>query len=57
MEHIRRTPLRERIMPAYSSGEEIMNMVTHIVGGALGIVVLVLGVVAMLKMGAQKAAA
>ncbi len=45
MEHIRRTPLRERIMPAYSSGEEIMNMVTHIVGGALGIVVLVLGVV------------
>lgn len=45
MQHIRRTPLRERLLPAYTSGEEIMNMVTHIVGGALGVVVLVLGVV------------
>lgn len=37
-----RTPLRERKMPDYTRGEEICNMVTHIVGGALGIVALVL---------------
>lgn len=45
MEHIKRTPLNQRIMPSYTTGEEVMNMVTHIVGGALGIIVLVLGVV------------
>ena len=37
-----RTPLRERAMPDYTRGEEIANMVTHIVGGALGVVALVL---------------
>ena len=45
MEHIRRTPLRERVLPSYTVGEEIMNMVTHIVGGALGAAVLTLGVI------------
>ena len=39
----KRIPLKMRCLPSYSRGEEIMNMVTHIVGGALGILVLVLG--------------
>ncbi|MBR6219339.1 MAG: hemolysin III family protein [Clostridia bacterium] len=39
---MRRTPLRERKMPDYTRGEEITNMVTHIVGGALGVLALVL---------------
>lgn len=37
----KRIPLRERHLPDYTLGEEIMNMVTHIVGGALGAVTLV----------------
>jgi hemolysin III len=28
------------MLPVYSRGEELMNMITHIVGGALGVVVL-----------------
>lgn len=40
-----RTPLKNRILPPYTRGQEIANMITHIVGGALGIAVLVLGVV------------
>lgn len=37
-----RTKLIDRPLPNYTRGEELMNMVTHIVGGALGIAVLVL---------------
>ena len=37
---MKRTPLHARKLPVYSRGEELMNMITHIVGGALGIVVL-----------------
>ena len=37
-----RTKLIHRTLPSYTIGEEIMNMVTHIVGGALGIAVLLL---------------
>ena len=40
-----RTKLADRILPDYTKGEEITNMVTHIVGGAFGIVALVLCVV------------
>ena len=36
-----RTKLCDRLLPDYTRGEEIFNMVTHIVGGALGIIVLV----------------
>ena len=36
-----RTKLRDRVLPVYSPGEECMNMVTHIVGGALGILALI----------------
>ena len=37
-----RTKLAERSLPNYTRGEEIANMVTHIAGGVLGIVVLIL---------------
>ena len=37
----KRIKLRDRLLPNYSRGEEIMNMVTHIVGGGLGILILV----------------
>ena len=39
---MKRIKLSDRCLPDYTSGEEIMNMVTHIAGGALGVVVLVL---------------
>ena len=37
-----RTKLEDREMPKYTKGEEIFNMVSHIVGGVLGIVAVVL---------------
>ncbi len=40
-----RTSLRDRKLPSYTKGEEIFNMVTHIVGGGLGIAALALCVV------------
>lgn len=40
-----RTKLMDRKLPNYSRGEEIFNMVSHIVGGAIGVVVLVLCVI------------
>ena len=39
-----RTPLKDRKLPAYTRGEDIANMVTHIVGGGLGIAILVFAV-------------
>lgn len=38
-------PFRDRKMPDYTRGEEIFNMVSHIVGAAFGVVALVLTVV------------
>ena len=38
---MKRTKLRDRILPKYTKGEEIFNMTSHIVGGALGIIVLI----------------
>ena len=38
----KRIPLKNRSLPSYTRGEECMNMVTHIVGGAMGILVLLL---------------
>ena len=40
-----RTKLKDRVLPCYTKGEEIFNMTSHIVGGAFGIVALVLCVV------------
>ena len=42
---MKRTKLSDRQLPSYTRGEELMNMITHIVGGALGIVVLLTCVV------------
>jgi hemolysin III len=41
----KRLKLSERRLPNYTKGEEIMNMVTHIVGGALGVAALTLCVI------------
>ena len=40
MIRIKRTRLRDRLLPDYTHGEEIFNMTSHIVGGGLGIFVL-----------------
>lgn len=40
-----RTKLRDRILPTYTRGEERMNMISHIVGGGLGVIALVLCVI------------
>ena len=39
---MKRTKLSDRILPTYTKGEEIFNMVSHIVGGVAGIVTIVL---------------
>ncbi len=36
-----RTKLCDRVLPSYTAGEEVFNMVTHIVGGAVGILTLI----------------
>lgn len=36
---MKRTKLIDRILPDYTRGEEIFNMVTHIVGGGLGVII------------------
>lgn len=40
-----RTKLKDRTLPAYTKGEEIFNMVSHIVGGALAVAALSLCVI------------
>lgn len=40
-----RTKLKDRKLPFYTKGEEIFNMVSHIVGGALGVAVTALCVI------------
>ncbi|MBE6734743.1 MAG: hemolysin III family protein [Ruminococcaceae bacterium] len=37
-----RTKLKDRILPDYTRGEEIFNMVSHIVAGGFGVIALVL---------------
>ena len=37
---MKRTKLKDRMLPDYTRGEEIFNMVSHIVGGAFGIAAL-----------------
>ncbi len=39
---MKRTKLSDRKLPVYTKGEEIFNMVSHIVGGAIGILAIVL---------------
>ncbi|MBQ8618947.1 MAG: hemolysin III family protein [Clostridia bacterium] len=45
MQRRRRTKLKDRPLPTYTKGEEIFNMVSHIVGGAIGIAALVLCII------------
>ena len=40
-----RTKLKDRPLPVYTKGEEVFNMVSHIVGGAIGIAALVLCII------------
>ena len=40
-----RTRLKDRVLPTYTRGEERFNMISHIVGGAIGIAALVLCIV------------
>lgn len=40
-----RTKLKDRILPSYTRKEEVFNMVSHIVGGAFGVIALTLCVV------------
>lgn len=42
---MKRTKLKDRVLPKYTKGEEIFNMVSHIVGGAIGVVALVLCII------------
>lgn len=42
---MKRIKLKDRLLPEYTRGEEIFNMVSHIVGGAFGIIALVTCVV------------
>jgi len=48
---MKRTKLRDRILPTYTKGEEIWNMVSHIVGGGLGVLALLLCVISSLRSG------
>ncbi len=40
---MKRTKLTDRALPDYTKGEEIMNMVTHIAGGGIGLLALAVG--------------
>ncbi len=42
---MKRIKLQDRILPDYTRGEEIFNMVSHIVGGGVGIIALALCIV------------
>ncbi|MBP3706402.1 MAG: hemolysin III family protein [Clostridia bacterium] len=52
---MKRTKLKDRLLPDYTRGEEIFNMVTHIVGASFGVIALSTCVVkAFLTGGAYK---
>lgn len=42
---MQRVKLADRVLPIYTKGEEIFNMVSHIVGASLGVVAIVLGII------------
>ncbi len=42
---MKRTKLKDRLLPPYTKGEEIFNMVSHIVGGAIGIAIAALCII------------
>ena len=42
---MKRIKLSDRVLPTYTKGEEIFNMTSHIVGGALGVIAMVLCII------------
>ena len=42
---MKRTKLKDRLLPDYTRGEEIFNMVTHIVGGGAGVIICALCII------------
>jgi len=42
---MKRIKLKDRVLPTYSKGEEIFNMVTHIVGASIGLVAMILCII------------
>ena len=36
---MKRIKISDRVLPTYTKGEEIFNMVSHIVGGGFGVIV------------------
>ena len=48
---MKRTCLRDRLLPNYTKGEEIMNMVTHITGGGLAVIGSVFCMIAVCRLG------
>ncbi len=42
---MKRIKLKDRLLPPYTKGEEIFNMVSHIVGGALAVAITVLCII------------
>ncbi len=52
---MKRTCLSARTLPPYSHAEETMNMVTHIVGGGLGILALIICVAKAVMLGSAVA--
>ena len=42
---MKRIKLKDRVLPKYTKGEEIFNMVSHIVGGALGVIAIILCII------------
>ena len=39
---MKRTKLADRTLPVYSVGEEVVNTATHLIGGFLGVIALIL---------------
>ena len=39
---MKRTRLKDRVLPDYTRGEEIFNMVSHVAGGGIGVIILIL---------------
>ena len=48
---MKRIPIDQRELPDYTHGEEVMNMVTHIVGGGIGVLVLIAGILLSARKG------
>lgn len=41
---MKRTQLKNRLLPNYTHGEERLNTITHIIGGGCGVLILIIGI-------------